>query len=261
MTLTPVLMGGAGAMLGVVWWARHLARRREAFIRRYEFPPGLMARLQARRPELNPAQLERVGHGLRQFFLVYLASGCRFVSMPSQVVDDLWHEFILYTRHYQQFCRRAFGGFLHHRRRVVQKAVVLGPDRRGNAGLRRCWWHACRLERLDPRAARRLPLLFGLDASLGIAGGFHYVPDCGGVRRERGAGDGGTPYCGADFASSSFDGGADGFGVDGASSGHGGHHGDWDGGGHGPGGDGGGDSIGADGGGGGDGGSGGCTGD
>ena len=233
MTLIPVLMGGAGAMLGVVWWTRQLARRREAFIRGYEFPPGLMARLQARRPELSPAQLERVGHGLRQFFLVYLVSGRRFVSMPSQVVDDLWHEFILYTRHYQQFCRRAFGGFLHH-----TPAVVLGPNRQGNAGLRRCWWHACRLEKLDPRAARRLPLLFGLDASLGIAGGFHYVPDCGGVRRERGAGEGGTPYCGADFASSSFDGGTDGFGEGDASSGHGGHHGD--GGGHGYGGDGGG---------------------
>ena len=31
--------------------------------------------------------------------------------MPSQVTDDLWHEFILYTRNYEDFCRRAFGRF------------------------------------------------------------------------------------------------------------------------------------------------------
>ncbi len=34
--------------------------------------------------------------------------------MPSQVVDDAWHEFILSTRIYGDFCRRAFGYFLHH---------------------------------------------------------------------------------------------------------------------------------------------------
>ena len=55
-----------------------------------------------------------MSRGLRQFFLAYLMSGKRYVSMPSQVADDLWHEFILYTREYDAFCRRAFGGFLHH---------------------------------------------------------------------------------------------------------------------------------------------------
>lgn len=48
--------------------------------------------------------------------------------MPSQVTDDLWHEFILCTRHYDAFCRRAFGGFLHH-----TPAVVLSRDRQNNS--------------------------------------------------------------------------------------------------------------------------------
>ena len=43
-----------------------------------------------------------VSQGLRQFFLAYLMSGKRFVSMPSQIADDLWHEFILYTRDYDR---------------------------------------------------------------------------------------------------------------------------------------------------------------
>ena len=72
-------------------------------------------------------------------------SGNRFVSMPSQVADDLWHEFILYTREYDRFCRRAFGGFLHH-----TPAVVLSGHRRSNEGLRRVWWYCCKYENIDP---------------------------------------------------------------------------------------------------------------
>lgn len=141
-----------------------------------------------------------------------LRSGRRFVSMPSQVADDLWHEFILYTRNYDAFCRQAFGRFLHH-----TPAVVLGANQRDNTGLRRTWWHCCREENIDPRRPTRLPLLFALDAKLGIAGGFRYVPDCAALR----AGGNGSVYCGGDFGSSGVDGSTDGFGGDGGGDGGG----------------------------------------
>ena len=208
-----------GAIALAIWAQLRRARRAE-FIRDYSLPPGLYARLQKRRPELDHKDCQLVGHALRQFFLAHLKGGRRFVSMPSQVADDLWHEFILYTRHYQQFCRGAFGRFLHH-----TPAVVLGKNRQGNAGLRRCWWWACREEHIDPRKPTRLPLLFALDAKLGIADGFFYTPDCS-VLRRAGDGSSGTPYCGGDFADSSIDGGTDGFGDgdggDGCGSGDGG---------------------------------------
>lgn len=53
-----------------------------------------------------------VARALRQFFLAHLQSDPQYVSMPSQVDDELWHEFILYTRNYDAFCRRAFGRFM-----------------------------------------------------------------------------------------------------------------------------------------------------
>jgi hypothetical protein len=99
--------------------------------------------------------------------------------------------------------------------------VVLGKDRQGNAGLRRCWWWTCREEHIDPRRPTRLPLLFALDAKLGIADGFFYTPDCSALRRGD-DGSGVTPYCGGDFADSSIDGGTDGFGDGGDGSGDGG---------------------------------------
>jgi hypothetical protein len=145
--------------------------------------------------------------------------------MASQVADDLWHEFILFTRHYEAFCRRAFGGFLHH-----TPAVSLSSVCQSNAGLRRCWWHVCREENINPKSPTRLPLLFALDAKLDVPNGFVYAADCEAVRRKRN-GDGaevGIVYCGGDFSSDGFDGGTDGFG-DGGSSGDGGSDGGGDG--------------------------------
>lgn len=48
--------------------------------------------------ELKDQQL--VARALRQFFLTFHKSKYQRVAMPSQVVDDLWHEFILFTRDY-----------------------------------------------------------------------------------------------------------------------------------------------------------------
>ena len=126
--------------------------------------------------------------------------------MPSQAVDDLWHEFILYTRHYEVCCRKAFGRFMHH-----TPAVVLGADRQDNAGLRRVWWHACLEENINPRRATRLPLLFAIDAKLQIANGFQYKLDCADAKR-KGRDSGATLYCGGDLSNSGFDGTTDGFG-------------------------------------------------
>ncbi len=208
------------AVLLVAVWRGKVHLQREAHIRHAELPRGLFDKLRQKHPGLSLKECQLVAQALRQFFLTYLKSGRRHVSMPSQVVDDLWHEYILYTRHYQDFCRKAFGGFLHH-----TPVVVLGPRRDANAGLRRCFWWACKDENINPRAPTRLPLLFAIDAKLNVPGGFRYVADCAAVRRQGSDGGGGGVYCGGDFASSSFDGGTEGFG-DGDGDGGGGDGGD-----------------------------------
>src|SRR5262245_8883462 len=192
-------------------WHRWRQLARAQFIRGYTFPHGLFEKVRAKRPQLDAKQMQLVARGLRQFFLAYLHGGQRYVSMPSQVVDDLWHEFILYTRHYDAFCRRAFGGFLHHTPAVVLSRE--GRKQQHNAGLRRVRWHACKEENINPRAATRLPLLFALDAKLGVADGFVYAIDCKSRRSAQiEAGGSGVVYCGGDFADGSFDGSTEGFG-------------------------------------------------
>ncbi|MBR1212999.1 hypothetical protein [Bradyrhizobium sp. JYMT SZCCT0180] len=212
-------------------YGKWLTLRRAEYIRTFRWPSGLLQRLEQHHPGFQRKDSALVSRGLRQFFLAYLMSGKRYVSMPSQVADDLWHEFILYTREYDAFCRRAFGGFLHH-----TPAVVLSEHRKSNEGLRRVWWYCCKYESIDPVRPSRLPLLFALDSKFKIANGFVYHPDCEELRKN----GSGTAYCGGDFADTSVDGSSSGFGD-----GDGGHAS--------------GDAGGSDGGGGGDGG-GGCGG-
>jgi hypothetical protein len=208
------------AGVSLVLWRRQQRARREAYIRDFTLPKGLFEKLREHHPDLSLKDCQLVAQGLRQFFLGHLKSGKKYVAMPSQVVDDLWHEFILYTKNYQHFCRHAFGSFLHH-----TPAVVLNKGQQGGAGIRRTWYYACREENINPRVPTRLPLLFALDSKFNIPNGFIYVPDCSGVRRQTNGGDAGAgaTYCGADLSaaaggcggdSSSDDGGSSCFGGD-----------------------------------------------
>lgn len=177
-------------ILLIIWRRWRLAKRAD-FIRTYMFPPGLLDKLLAVRPELTIKDRQLVARALRQFFLVYHKSGYLPIAMPSQVVDDLWHEFILYTKNYQTFCQQAFGRYLHH-----TPAAVLGPNQSNNDGLRRTWRFACLEENINPMRATRLPLLFALDAKWNISNGFRYESDCSALRKN---GDG-TVYCAGDFS-------------------------------------------------------------
>jgi hypothetical protein len=193
-------------LVALMLWSRQQTLERAEYIRNYMFPTGLFEKLLAKRPGLEVKESQLVARALRQFFIAHLTSGRKFVSMPSQVADDLWHEFILYTRQYDRFCQKAFGRFLHH-----TPAVVLGKHRENNAGIRRAWWYACLEENINPKKATRLPLLFAIDAKLKITDGFHYILDCKGVNREGGP-SGSAVYCGGDISSIDFDGTIDGFG-------------------------------------------------
>lgn len=192
---TPITLAClAFAALSAILWRRQVKLKREAYVRTFVLPKGLFEKLMQKHPHLTTKECQLVAQGLRQFFLAYLKSGRKYVSMPSQVADDLWHEFILYTKNYQQFCQHAFGRFLHH-----TPAVVLGKGQQGNQGIRRCWHFACHEENINPAKPTRLPLLFALDSKLNIPHGFVYAPDCSGFKRQDDSGSAGAVYCGADL--------------------------------------------------------------
>lgn len=204
------------ALALLLWlvWRQWATRRRAAFIDDYPLAATLDRRLAARRPELTADQRAEVFAGLRDYFHLCRSAGRRLVAMPSQAVDDAWHEFILFTRHYDRFCRQAFGRFLHH-----TPAEAMASPTAASAGIRRAWRLACAREQIDPKKPERLPRLFALDATLAIAGGFVYQLDC------LAAGASGNGYCAShigcgggcagDSGSADGDGGGDGGGGSG----------------------------------------------
>ena len=48
---------------------------------------------------------------LEKFFLEVVQKG---TITPSKLVDETWHNFILHTRLYAEYCEKKFGQFIHH---------------------------------------------------------------------------------------------------------------------------------------------------
>ena len=191
MTIVALILALMAVLLALALGHRARQARRAAFIDRYTYPPGLRHRLRSRYPQLSDAQVETVMLALTRWFELARRAGGRPLSMPSQAVDAAWHEFILFTRNYRDYCRRALGRFLHHTPAEAMRAPTDAQE-----GIRRAWRLSCAHEGIDPRQPARLPLLFALDAQLGIDDGFHYALDCLAQRPEAARTRGAT-YCGA----------------------------------------------------------------
>jgi hypothetical protein len=181
------------ALLLVLLWRKWAIRQRAGYIEAYPYQRFLDKRLATRRPELSPEQRAAVFAALHDYFQLCRRAGRRMVAMPSQAVDDAWHEFILFTRQYDKFCRHAFGRFLHH-----TPAEAMSSPTQASDGIKRAWRLACAQEKIDPKKPDRLPRLFAIDAALGIAGGFVYHLDCMAARN----GAAGSGYCASDIGCS-----------------------------------------------------------
>jgi hypothetical protein len=179
--LAVLLLGLLGC--AALWiFGRYGRRQRTAFIDGYVFPATLPDKLRKKYPHLTQDQTDLAMDALREYFQLCNQAGRRMVAMPSQAVDAAWHEFILFTRNYQSFCRRGLGRFLHH-----TPAEAMRTPTQAQEGIKRAWRLACFREGIDPKTPTRLPLLFALDAELNISNGFRYVLNC------QGAAD--PPYC------------------------------------------------------------------
>lgn len=176
--------------VALLLWHSLARKARERFIDQFDFAHLLDHRLAMKRPELSEHHRKMVFQALAEYFHLCRMAGRRMVSMPSQVVDDAWHEFILFTRNYDSFCRNGLGRFLHH----VPAESMKSPTE-AQKGIKRAWRLACHREGINAKSPSRLPLLFGIDSELGIANGFHYVPDCKGHASR--SDSGGTVYCGS----------------------------------------------------------------
>jgi hypothetical protein len=186
--ITGVLAAATIAFAIVAWrlYVEAVAGRRERHIRAYVFSGALFNKLREKHKHLELKDCHLVARALREFFLAHLKSGRRYVGMPSRVVDDLWHEFILDTQEYSRFCQTAFGRYFHH-----TPAGSMGKSKDEDATLRLTWRYACIEENIDWRKPTRMPLMFAIDDKLEIVNGHHYTLR----REERKAENAGSGSC------------------------------------------------------------------
>jgi len=168
----------AALFFAYVIYKAKLKAEREQRIAAFEFPPSIEAKILEKYPHLKARDVKQVMTGLREYFHVCNLAGNKMVSMPSQVVDVAWHEFILFTRQYDEFCKKAFGRFLHH-----TPAEAMTSPTVAQRGIKEAWKISCMRESIVPKSARKLPLLFALDTKLKIPDGFKYSLNCTSSRK------------------------------------------------------------------------------
>ena len=144
-------------------------------INEFGFPAGVRQRFWQHHAHLDTDAVALVEAGARQWFRVIAGNPGAKLAMASTVVDDLWHEFVLHTRDYAQFCDQAFGRFLHHEPEAAMTPAAASRNR--SSGLLRTLRVARQDEHCDDT---QLPLLFRVDAALDVPGGRRYLLDCGG---------------------------------------------------------------------------------
>lgn len=152
---------------------RRTRAKRLAYIENYEFHPAIAKKVKGAYPHLSDEEIDIVFDALRDYFHICNLGRKRMVSMPSQVVDVAWHEFILFTRTYKNFCNKAIGRFLHHTPTEAMKTPTLAQE-----GIKRAWRLACAKEKINPATPVRLPLLFAIDGMLNVEDGFKYSLNC-----------------------------------------------------------------------------------
>jgi hypothetical protein len=167
---------GFGMIAVLVWWWRASSQKKQhraSYIRAFTFPFALRDKLSSKYPHLSGEQLDQVVRALRQYFLICLeagaASGKSSVGMPSKVVDEAWHAFILMSREYTAFCQKAFGRYLHHTPESQMKVAIEKP-----------LINALHQIRTRPGGATGwamlagIPLIFAIDKAFAIPDGYYY---------------------------------------------------------------------------------------
>jgi len=168
LSITAVILLG----MSYFYFANKRARQL-AYIKSYAFHRSIREKITKKYPHLTNEQIHLIFRALRDYFYLCHRAKRKMVAMPSHIVDDAWHEFILFTRSYKKFCQHALGRFLHHTPSEAMTTPTLAQ-----AGIKRAWRLACAKEKINPDTPERLPLIFAIDAMLDIPNGFTYTLNC-----------------------------------------------------------------------------------
>ena len=148
--------------------------RRQEFVATYHLPKGVGRKLQ--RKLGHSTDLGIAFRGLHQWLRLHVAAP-GLLAMPSTAVDELWHDFILHTEAYQEFCHKAYGRTLHHS--PEQSMETATRKTLQGEGIGRTFAMACADGGIRLPQMLTLPILFQVDTALAMPDGQQWVLDCG----------------------------------------------------------------------------------
>lgn len=158
-------------------------------IRDYEFPFMVKKRLKYMYPYLTTCDIDVVLDGLKDYFILILAGhmgecpvGPAGFGMPSVIIDDAWHLWILNTREYFEFCESVFGCYVHH---IPDEETTDHIESRSDLlnvtnykeDVFTAYNGYLKLKDLVTWTDEQLPILFMADNIFGVKDGFIYNKD------------------------------------------------------------------------------------
>lgn len=159
---------------------RRRLKRQILALQEYKFPETVRAVFRRENPNMTSEQEDLAFDGLKQYFMVALLNNAqlrpRSIGMPSVLVDEAWHSFVLCTLPYDRFCKKFFGKLLHHHPDTNAEPTQLSATSKFKSDVTHTWSTVQRGRRLYPAYFRvdadDVPLLFAADTLGGIHGGW-----------------------------------------------------------------------------------------
>ena len=85
---------------------------------KYQIPSGVVERLRQKKifNEMTDVQLKEILDEFKKYIALVLINyrNGKKVEMVSELVDEVWHTFILFTNEYRKFCEAIIGEYIHH---------------------------------------------------------------------------------------------------------------------------------------------------
>jgi hypothetical protein len=76
--------------------------------------PFLIEKLLKEHIAENPEEAEALFSEVKKFIVLSRSDETKIWEMYSLRIDEAWHQFILFTTQYMEFCQRFFGRYVHH---------------------------------------------------------------------------------------------------------------------------------------------------
>jgi hypothetical protein len=76
--------------------------------------PYLVEKLLKERIITSEAEARALFREVKRYFFLSRSDESRIWEMYSSRIDEVWHQFVLFTRQYFDFCSRYYGGYLPH---------------------------------------------------------------------------------------------------------------------------------------------------